>query len=345
MFYCSGMSFECSPSRATRPTSLSESSDDAHAVAQERTIIAIPTAGRPESLGRLLAALAADYGPRPDVSLLVVDNDPGGSSRQIFAECARGFGDRGKYVVEATRGYASVRNAILANVGDATLVAMIDDDEIPLSHTWLDELLDVQRATHADVVVGAVVSELPAEAPAWFRASRVFSLESPNLPEGTEMKWCASNNTLVRSAAARGVPGGFAQRFNATGGEDTDFFCRVHLAGGKIVWTNRATVSESVSPDRLSYSWVFRRATRSGNSRSLVELQLGPRPRVFLMRTLKATGLIGYGCLCAVRATLRRDRALALNALYRVGQGVGMLAALASRRPWGGKVGLGQRNQ
>lgn len=308
----------------------------------ERTVIAVPTAGRPESLRHLLAVLAEHYGARPDVSLLVVDNDPAGSSQPIFAQCARDFGDRCKYVVETTRGYASVRNAILANLGDAAAVAMIDDDEVPVGHRWLDALLDVQRETHADVVVGPVVSELPVEAPAWFRTSGVFGLECPELPEGAEMNWCASNNTLVRSAAARRVPGGFDHRFNATGGEDTDFFCRAHAAGARIVWTNRAAVREVVAAERLSYSWVFQRAARSGNGRSLAELQLGPRSRVAMARPLKASGLIGYGLLCAAVATVRRDRALGLKALYRVGLGIGMFTALASREPWDGALKFGR---
>lgn len=301
---------------------------------QDRTVIAVATAGRPDDLTRLLGVLAEAYGAREDVELLLVDNDSMASSRPIFDEWTTSFGDRARYVVEPVRGYASARNAVLANVGDVTAIAMIDDDEVPMAG-WLDQLLAVQRRTHADVVFGPVLSEFPADAPARFRQSRVFSLEVPALTEGAEMRWCASNNTLLRVEAARRVAGGFDARFNAMGGEDTHFFFRAHLAGSKIVWTNTAAVREMLPASRLDRAWIFRRAVRSGNNHALIELELSQRRGVAPARFIKAAGLLAFGIGCAGASVVRRDPALGLRALYRVGLAYGMLLAFISREPWG----------
>jgi succinoglycan biosynthesis protein ExoM len=298
-----------------------------------RTVIAVPTAGRQADLRRLLTALGTAYGGQPDVELLVVDNDPRASARPIFVECSAPFGDRSRYVVEPQRGYASVRNAVLANLGDAAAVAMIDDDEVPTAG-WLEGLLAAQRRTDADVVVGPVVFDFPADAPTWFERSGVFGFEDDALPESTPMKWCASNNTLVRVAAARRVEGGFDTRFDAMSGEDIDFFFRAHLIGCKIVWTNQAVVREPVPAHRLTRSWLFKRAVRSGNTHALIELQLVGRPTVALSRLLKAAGLFAFGLAGAATAAISRDRALGLRAIYRVGLASGMFLAFRSRTPW-----------
>ena len=301
----------------------------------ENTLIAVPTAGRPDDLRRLLSALATAYGAREDVGLLVVDNDPAASGRPVFDECSVSFADRRRYVVEPRRGYASVRNAVLANAADATAIAMIDDDEVPTAG-WLDELLAAQRRTGADIVAGPVVREFPAGTPRWFEQSGVFGIETRPLPEGAEMKWCASNNTLVRVDAVRGIPGGFDDKLNATGGEDPHFFFRAHLRGCKIAWTNAAVVRERVPESRLNRSWIFRRAMVTGNARALIEFELDHRRGVSLVRLLKAAGHLAIGAGCASVALLRRDRALGLRAIYRAGLSCGMFFAFASRKPWGG---------
>jgi succinoglycan biosynthesis protein ExoM len=299
----------------------------------EKTVIAIPTAGRQAGLRRLLSALAAAYGSREDVHLLVVDNDAAASSRSIFDEWSARFGDRSMYVVEPVRGYASVRNAVLANAGDVAAIAMIDDDEIPTAG-WLDELLAAQRRTRADVVAGPVLFEFPADAPGWFQKSGVFDIESPTLPEGAEMKWCASNNTLLRVDAARRVPGGFDPKFNAMSGEDSHYFLRAHLRGCKIVWTNAAVVREVVPASRLNRSWILKRAIRAGNTRALIELELIRSPGIVLVRFLKAAGLLAIGAGYACAALLLRDRALGLRAINRVGRAYGMFLAFRSLEPW-----------
>jgi succinoglycan biosynthesis protein ExoM len=139
------------------------------------TLIAVPAGGRLDDVRRLLKIIAADYGPREDVELLVADNSPDGSARGAFEEYGESFGGRARYIHEPHRGYSNVRNALLANVGEVDAIAMIDDDEIPASG-WLDNLLAAQANSGADIVAGPVIPEFPADVPAWYAASGVFDL-------------------------------------------------------------------------------------------------------------------------------------------------------------------------
>lgn len=93
--------------------------------------IGVPTYRRPELLEALLRTLpsriaeCADLGIAVDV--LVVDNDPAGSGRDVAA----GADLPVRYVVEPAPGIAAARNRILDECVDRDLVAFIDDDEIP----------------------------------------------------------------------------------------------------------------------------------------------------------------------------------------------------------------------
>jgi succinoglycan biosynthesis protein ExoM len=298
-----------------------------------QTLIAVPAGGNPADLERLLKALASDYGLREDVRLLVADNTADGSARMVFDACSISFGGRAHYVHEPRRGYSSVRNAVISNVGEVDAIAMIDDDEVP-APDWLDSLLAARERWGADVVAGPVISEFPPSVPAWYASSGVFDLEAPEFAEGGEMRWCASNNTLVLAKVLQRVPEGFDPKFDQTGGTDTNFFMRARLRGCKIVWTKTAVVHEFLPTSRLTRRWIFRRATRAGNSRAVIEFELAGGAKTRFMRAAKAIGLGAFGIGSALAAGLRRNRALGLRAMHRLGLAYGMALAFKSDQPW-----------
>jgi GT2 family glycosyltransferase len=303
------------------------------AVMTGKTVIGIATGGRQEELRRLLNALAAEYGSRDDVWLLVADNDKDAGSREVFEECSIVFGERCLYVHEPKRGYAAARNAVIRNVDGAQALALIDDDEVP-EPGWLDSLLEAQRRTGADVVVGPVISVYPPQVPDWYEQSGVFTMESPDFPEWHEMPWCATNNTLITPRVLEAVPEGFDDRFNTMSGEDSHFFLLARIRGCRLVWTRTAVVREYLQLTRFNRRWIFKRAVRSGNTRALIERQLIGGHRITLVRGAKAVGLLVLGLGSAIAAGLRRDRALGLRAIHRIGLGYGMVLAFAFTDPW-----------
>jgi succinoglycan biosynthesis protein ExoM len=298
-------------------------------------VIGVPTAGRSETLDRLLGVLAAGYGARSDVRLLVVDNSQARAARRAYERYAGPFEQRASYVHEPKPGYASVRNAMMRNLGDAGAIAMIDDDEVP-TPGWLDNLLDVQLRTGADIVAGRVVRMFPPDAPCWYAESGVFDLEVPRFAEAAQMPTCASHNTLVLARVFARVPEGFDARFNRTGGEDTHFFRVARTRGCSIVWTESAVVHEIRAAERFSRSWIFRRAARAGNSRALIDLELAPGIRTRITRSAKMAAAFGVGVLGAAFAGLRRDRVRGLRALHRLGLAYGMARAFLSSESLGG---------
>jgi len=297
------------------------------------TLIAVPAGGQLADLRRLLKALASEYAPRQDVRLLVADNTPDGAARTVFDECCMRFQDRADYIHEPHRGYSNVRNAIIGKVGDAAAIAMIDDDEVP-APGWLDNLWAARQRSSADVVVGPVIPEFPAGTPAWYVRSGIFGLDTPWFPEEGEMPWCATNNTLMLTDVLQRVPEGFDPKFQLSGGEDTHFFRRARSRGCKIVWTHTAVVHEFLSPSRVTCHAIFRRAIRVGNTRTLIEFELVGGWRIRITRALKIVGIVCLGLGCTLGAIVRRDRALALRGVRRLGLAYGMILAFTNSEPW-----------
>jgi succinoglycan biosynthesis protein ExoM len=290
--------------------------------AQPLTAIAIATRRRPESLCRLLQVLAREYGQRKSVSLVVIDNDPLGTSREVVEAVRTRFLGSVIYRVEPREGYATVRNAAVAAAADVEYVAFIDDDEVPESG-WLDSLHDAQQRFDADVVAGAVVTDFPPGTPAWFQRSKVMNSEQPKLDTGASMMWCATSNTLVTSSVFEHIPEGFDSRFDVTGGEDTHFFSRAQVAGFRIVWTNEARVRELIPLKRTRISWILRRAARTGNNKALIATEVLRSPQIIAVRAIKAAAMLLVGISTIAAGLGRRDRALALRGLQRCAEGAG----------------------
>jgi succinoglycan biosynthesis protein ExoM len=289
---------------------------------QPVTAITIPTRRRQESLTRLLRALADDYGARTDVWVVVVDNDPDGSSQEVVDAVGPQFSGSVVYRIEPEEGYANVRNAAVAAAAGCDYIAFIDDDEIP-EPGWLDALYDAQRRFGADIVAGAVITDFPPATPAWFKRSGVIGSEVPKLATGTTMQWCATSNTLVAYRVFGSISDGFDPRFNVTSGEDTHFFARAHIAGFRIVWTNESRVRELVPLTRTHTMWILRRAARTGANKALIETEVMRSPYLIATRVAKATAMLMIGAVTAVVGVARRDRGVLLRGLQRCAEGAG----------------------
>src|SRR5690606_359612 len=120
--------------------------DNVSNVYEPAVALCIVTCRRPDGLRRLLLALNSlkfREWCRPNIRVIVVDNDP--ESRSI--ELCRSLAPDLRWPVTATteprRGIPFARNTALKVAGtDVDFVAFVDDDEVPDPH-WLDELLHV----------------------------------------------------------------------------------------------------------------------------------------------------------------------------------------------------------
>jgi succinoglycan biosynthesis protein ExoM len=258
-----------------------------------RLSVAVPTFRRPELLDSLLGLLperVAEVGDRAVVTVLVVDNDPDGSARDIVA---RHPADLFTYVHQPVPGIAAARNRALetAATTGADLVAFVDDDERPRPG-WLPSLLDTWARTRPAAVMGRVISVFAEEPDPWLIATGVFRRRARET--GTTLPVAAAGNLLVDVRQVQDLGVEFDPTLGLSGGEDTLFSRQLVARGAAIVWCNESEAEDLVPAERLTRSWAMRRAFNGGNSVVQVELRMssGPRARA-LVRTRRAVGGAG----------------------------------------------------
>jgi glycosyltransferase involved in cell wall biosynthesis len=292
-----------------------------------RVGVCIATYKRRELLSQLLAdmsALTFQRVPMPEIAVVVVDNDAARSAEKICHEARLRWPIN--YVVETRRGIAQARNRAIREASDADFVVFIDDDEFP-TPPWLDELLWTQVHFDADVVCGPVLPSFAVDVPDWVKLGGFFSRSVRDL--GSRPRECRSGNVLIRSNVFAGVAP-FDERFGLTGGEDTEFFLRVHRAGYRIVSSAEACVYESVPISRANLKAVLRRAYQSGNSWVLCESSFDRRMATRIVRAAKACGWIVLGAASACVSPLFGMATIA-RSLRNIWLGAGMLTGLAGR--------------
>jgi succinoglycan biosynthesis protein ExoM len=207
------------------------------------------------------------------------------------------------------------RNACLDASSGADYLAFVDDDET-VSREWLCELVATARETGADAVFGPVNANYALTAPSWL-AEGDFHSTMPVFVEG-EIKTGYTCNVLVK---CKGLAAGL--RFNLkrgkTGGEDTEFFARLHGLGGELAFSPRAHVFEDVTRDREALSWLLVRRYRAGQSHGAITLETQDTSR-FALAGLAAA----KAAYCAAAALLTvwspvRSRANLLRGVLHAG--------------------------
>lgn len=207
-----------------------------------KVAIGIPTFRRPERLSRLLDALPHRIAELPgdfEVEVVVVDNDPAGTAREVVAASPL----KARYEIEATPGIAAARNRILDSARGARLLAFIDDDTTPMEG-WLAELVATWQATGAVAVMGWVISLFPPDTDPWVLASGV--LQRPARPTGTVLAAAATASLLLDLEVTERLGLRFDASLGLSGGEDTLFTRRLVAAGGKLVWCNESMAQDEV---------------------------------------------------------------------------------------------------
>nr|WP_279590900.1 glycosyltransferase family A protein [Modestobacter marinus] len=245
------------------------------------------------------------------VDVLVVDNDPDGSGGPVVERVG---GGRTRHVVEPAPGIAAARNRVLDEVtGD--LLVFIDDDERP-HPGWLGHLVAAHRRTGAVAVAGAVVSDFAGPLDPWVADGAFFRRR--RLATDTPIDVAATNNLLLDVAAVRAAGTRFDVTFGLSGGSDT-LFTRQLAEVGPMTWCDEAVVTDAVPAARMTRDWVLRRAFRSGNSASRVDLALAATPGARWAARLQAArrgcprlagGLARWLVGAALRSRVHRARGL-----------------------------------
>lgn len=266
--------------------------------------VCICTFKRPCVTGTLTSVLSQVLPPGAESEIVVVDNDSLKSGETAVSTLALSTSVPVKYAVEPVQNIALARNRALSLAGGDWL-AVIDDDEIADSH-WVAELLSAAQTYGADIAIGHVEARYPPGTPQWLLEAKPFSRKWGK--SGTPLAMGISGNALLKRDILVKTGIRFDPVFGRSGGEDSDFFHRLHIAGAKIVAASEAIVVESVPADRLDPSYLRRRAVRAGHTYGLIRLRaLSPAGRIYFLTVsiLKAfVFAIGAATFFAVRRTV-----------------------------------------
>lgn len=213
---------------------------------------------------RSLQAQTLDQG---HYEIVVVDNSTDIEARTAFWR----DGPRSpnlRVVIEDTPGLSRARN-IAMRTTSAPIIAYIDDDAVAVPE-WLEELLRAFEADEAVGIAGGPVDPIwPSSAPPWLHKWLQGFLTIVDLgPEPRMLKegeWLAGTNIAFRTAALQAAGG-----FNETLGRVKDVLLsneelvaaeRIHETGLISFYAPEARVFHRVHADRVSQSWMRRRAS------------------------------------------------------------------------------------
>lgn len=306
-------------------------------------VVAVLTYLRPSDLRELLPQLLEQIaGVDDDVDILVVDNDPLGSARELV----EAFADVGvRYAHEVVPGIAAARNLALDLGASSEVLIFIDDDERP-SAQWLSGMLELYREMRPAAVVGPVISDFSKALDPWIEAGRFFRRR--RMPTGTAITVAATNNLLLDMAVIGVLGLRFDLAFGISGGSDTLFTRQLTSAGRTILWHDEAVVFDVVPEKRQTRAWVLQRAYRSGNSWSQTALVLETRASTKRMLQLKLSAAgafrIAGGTAAVVVGVVTRSVGLNARGNRTLQRGAGMMTGawghqyLEYRRPDGPAV-------
>lgn len=259
-------------------------------VSHESVAVCIPTFRRPDGLRKLLESLNQLTFCRvsaPRIQIVICDNDPDKPVAMLHPEFRCWSEYPINYAIESQPGLAHVRNRLLDMAPQSCgLLAFVDDDET-VCPQWLDALMDVRARFGADVVFGPVQAAYEQVPPDWMRRGRYH--EFGPFADGTRFDYAISGNSLLLHDAVRQMR--FDESFGRSGGEDQEFFSRLHAAGGLIVFSADAVIVETVPASRMQVAWLVKRHFRIGTTLARIDRASGR----FMGRLLKSLARMANG--------------------------------------------------
>lgn len=230
--------------------------------------ICMCTFKRPHLINTLTSVgnLVIPEGVRTEI--IVVDNDINKSAKQIVSNFSKHTSTDVYYVHEPKKNISTARNAYLAKA-NGDWIASLDDDEIA-DRNWLVNLLEAANKHSAQAVFGTVKNDYPPNTPQWIIDGRFF--ERKEYPTGTLLSSLGAGCTLFRRDCVVQQGMQFDVRYGLSGGEDADFFHRLHNHGYKLIFCKEAYVIEKIEPSRVNAQYLTNRALRIGQSFSQYRL-------------------------------------------------------------------------
>ena len=270
--------------------------------------IGIPTYRRPDMLRECLDSLVPQLAP--GVELLVVDNDPGASARDMVERYGRADV---RYAHEPRPGVVQARNRAVRDSAGAYL-AFIDDDEVARP-AWIAALLrhiEMSVAASFGMVVPRYLGEVAPGLQGLLDDLYTRDLKRPADAEVSD-RWIhvGTGNSLFCKAQCFTGPEPFSAKLNGTGGEDVWLVKSLVERGLKLHWNPAAVVEEQIPADRSTLAYVSSRKFRHGQQRIIMMRGTGGPTGWAKAGLWMGVGAVQYG--------LHGGRSLALRLAGRPG--------------------------
>jgi succinoglycan biosynthesis protein ExoM len=259
----------------------------------------------------LASVLAQDLPENLSMSVIVADNSAAKWAQECVMKHVKDAHITVRYVHAPVGNISIARNACLdCAAGD--LIAFIDDDEIA-PRDWLANLWRDMAGN--DVVFGPVIAGYPQDAPTWIVGNDFHSTTLAAVKG--QIKTGYAGNVMMRWRETPWVLERFDLGLGVIGGEDTDFFNRVHHLGATLTFSPHSYVSEPVDESRLSMRWLATRRFRSGQSFADIAMLDVHRVKLFSTAFMKSI----YSALCVFVYGLSPKRAgfWFMRCLFHVG--------------------------
>lgn len=286
--------------------------------------ICICTYRRPVMLDDLLTSIEQLKPADCDLRLVVVDNDPTESARDVV--------DRHQslsvnYDVEPMRSIAAARNRSVAQalLSNPDVVVFLDDDQY-VHPDWLVELLGAFRMFDAHAVAGPVLPRFAASVPEWLRAGGFYTRQSH--VTGTQICPSGIANFGIRGEQLERFSQPFATHFK-NGGEDTHFLRRMSQRCGDPYWCHEAVVFEMVTRERGTVRWLLARSFRAGRIYSEYLRLAATSRRRMTLRALTCCVRILQG-VASLPLSVLRGRAALVRSCRQTCVGMGGLLGLVT---------------
>lgn len=269
------------------------------------------------------------------VKLVVVDNDPDGSARDLVSTYAERLPFEVFYTIQPEKNIAISRNKCVEHA-EGDLMLFIDDDEIA-DPDWLSTMVQAMQTHQADAIFGRVEPYFHPDAPDWLKDSFLFKKECG--PTGTPAWGTHTANSIAKLSSLRELEGPFDLAYGKTSGEDTQMFARLALNGGELLSCRESRVQEYIPLERANADWLLKRARRTGNIYSRRTMDLSTHPSVLV----RAQEFVEGGVQVAVASLLRftsKDRSRKLHWHLKAESNKGrVLAAMNRSIDWGKSSG------
>lgn len=198
---------------------------------------------------------------------------------------------------------ATGRNMVLDS-SKYRYIAFIDDDEIPTKQ-WLIELAKVMFEHNCAAVSGPVHAQYPEGTSKLLKSIDLHN--TIDKFDGDDLRYTGTGNVLIDKEKILDLR--FDEKYGRTGGSDTDFFLRLTDTYERILWAEKAALSEKIPADRASFRYFLNRCISQGRNFRQIKMARGEIASLLMFRIRAVCVVLLSVCVAVMLLLLRSKKA------------------------------------